>query len=84
MGLLTVASVMFGDFLFYVLATMRESSVPFSMKLVTLVAHSFWAIESDKGIASILFALIGAGYVIYTTRRPSFKAVFQPLGTPGE
>jgi len=84
MGVLTVASVLFGDLLFYALAVMKEQNLPFSMGLVMEVLQNFVAIETDSegGLASIAFALIGAGIVIYSTRRPKFHARFESLGSP--
>src|SRR6478672_273968 len=82
-GLLTAASVAFGDAIFYALMVMKESQIAFvpALKLVLL---NFWKLEtdSDGGIASILFGLIGAGITIYGTRKPAFKARFVALGTP--
>ncbi len=84
MGVLTVASVLFGDLLFYTLVVMKEQNLPFSMGLVMEVLQNFVAIESDSegGLASVAFALIGAGIVIYSNRRPEFHARFEPLGSP--
>jgi len=83
-GVLTVASVLFGDLLFYTLVVMREEHVPFTLGLVNEIAGSFWEIETSEkgGLASVAFALIGAGIVVYSTRRPEFHAAFEPLGSP--
>ena len=54
-GLLTPASVAFGDAIFYALTVVKESQ--------------------------IAFALIGAGIVMYSTRKPAFEARFVALGT---
>ena len=82
--MLTVVSVLFGDLLFYTLVVMKEQSLPFSLDLVMEVLRNFVAIETDSegGLASVAFALIGAGIVIYSTRRPEFHARFEPLGSP--
>jgi hypothetical protein len=82
-GLLTAASVAFGDSIFYALTLMKESQITFAAAL-KLVLVNFWKLETDGagGIASILFALIGAGIVMYSTRKPTFKARFIALGTP--
>ena len=84
MGVLTVASVLFGDLLFYTLVVMKEQSLPFSLDLAMEVLRNFVAIETDSegGLFSVGFALIGAGIVIYSTRRPEFHARFEPLGSP--
>jgi hypothetical protein len=81
--LFTAASVAFGDAIFYALAVVREHHVAFTPALKAVLLN-FWAIETDAdgGIVSILFGLIGAGIVMYATRKPAFKARFTPLGTP--
>jgi hypothetical protein len=81
--LLTVASVLSGDAIFYTLIVMKEQHVAFSGKLLTAIITHLWEIESkDNGVLSLLFALVGAGYALYAARKPKFKAVFQPLGAP--
>ena len=83
-GLLTAASVAFGDSIFYALTAMKESQIAF-MPALKLVLANFWKLEADSesgGIASIFFGLIGAGITVYGTRKPAFKARFVPLGTP--
>lgn len=80
-GVLTIASVVFGDILFYTLMVMSEMKLPFSQELVMDVLSNLWALETsaEGGLASVGFALIGAGYIMYSTRRPEFKARFEPL-----
>lgn len=80
-GLLTVASVLFGDIIFYVRSLMKHMSVEFSVAL-RIVTADFWKIEAKSGIASVIFALIGAGIVILSTKPPTFKARFEPLEKP--
>jgi len=82
-GVLTAVSVAFGDSIFYALIVMKENQTPFVAAL-KLVLVNFWKLETDAdgGIASILFGLIGAGIVMYSTRKPAFKARFIALGTP--
>jgi len=82
-GLLTAASVAFGDAIFYTLSVMNQSQVAF-MRALKVVLATFWRLETDAdgGLVSILFALIGAGIVMYRTRKPAFKARFLALGTP--
>lgn len=82
-GLLTAASVAFGDSIFYALTLMKEIQIAF-VPALKLVLMNFWKLESDSngGIASILFGLIGAGITVYGTRKPPFKARFVALGTP--
>jgi hypothetical protein len=83
-GLLTAASVAFGDSFFYALTVMKESQIAF-MPALKLVLANFWKLEADSesgGIASIFFGLIGAGITVCGTRKPAFKARFVALGTP--
>lgn len=83
-GVLTVASVLFGDVIFYTLAFMKEMNLPFSMELLGTVMENFVEIETDSkgGVASVFFALIGAGIAVYSHRKPAFTAKFEPLGPP--
>lgn len=81
--ILTIASVLFGDAIFYTLAIMKQEHAPFSSKLLGIVLSHLWEIESEgSGVLSLVFALVGAGYALYAARKPKFKAVFQPLGMP--
>jgi len=81
--ILTVASVLFGDAIFYTLIVMNHQHVPFSGKLLNVILVNLWDIESKgSGVLSLLFGLIGAGYALYSARKPKFQAVFQPLGAP--
>lgn len=81
--LLTVASVLFGDTIFYTLIVMKEEHVAFSSRLLKAVVAHLWQIEMQgSGVLSLLFALVGAGYALYAARKPKFQAVFQPLGAP--
>ena len=80
---LTVASVLFGDAIFYTLIVMKEEHVAFSSRLLNAVVVHLWQIEiQGSGVLSLLFALVGAGYALYAARKPKFQAVFQPLGAP--
>jgi hypothetical protein len=80
---LTVASVLFGDAIFYTLIVMKHQNVAFSGKLLNVILVHLWDIESKgDGLLSLLFGLVGAGYALYSARKPKFKAVFQPLGAP--
>jgi len=81
--ILTVASVLFGDAIFYTLIVMKHQHVPFSGKLLNAIVVHLWDIESKgNGVLSLIFGLVGAGYALYSARKPKFKAVFQPLGAP--
>jgi hypothetical protein len=80
-GVLTVASVVFGDVIFFTLVVMKERNLPFSFPLMRVIVNNLGAIEG-KNVASIIFALIGAAIIVYNTRKPAFKANFVPLGIP--
>lgn len=83
-AVLTVGSVLLGDALFFVLVIMKETGAAFSTELVSAVLQNFVQLETDSGggWATILFALVGAGYAIYQGRKPQFKAQFERLGQP--
>ncbi|HLW64240.1 MAG TPA: hypothetical protein VKS79_02900, partial [Gemmataceae bacterium] len=60
---LTLASVLFGDAIFYTLAVMKEEHVAYSGRLLKAVVLHLWQIESQgSGMLSLFFALVGAGY----------------------
>jgi hypothetical protein len=81
--ILTVASVLFGDGIFYTLAVMRSQKIPFTMRLLQAVLANMWEIEmKGNGVLTLVFALVGAGYALYAARKPQFKATFEPLGSP--
>jgi hypothetical protein len=81
--ILTIASVLFGDVIFYTLIVMKHQNVFFSAKLLNVIVVHLWEIESKgSGVLSLLFGLIGAGYALYSARKPKFQAMFQPLGAP--
>jgi hypothetical protein len=81
--MLTIASVLFGDAIFYTLAIMKQEHLAFSAKLLKAVVLHLWEIEIEgSGVLTLLFALVGAGYALYSARKPKFQAVFQSLGAP--
>jgi len=81
--ILTVASVIFGDATFVTLRVMKYRGVPFSWELLKAVILRIGAFETQgSNVASIIFALVGAGYALYAARKPKFKVVFQQLGAP--
>jgi len=62
---------------------MKHQNVAFSGKLLNAVVVHLWDIETKgDGVLSLVFGLVGAGYALYSARKPKFKAVFQPLGAP--
>lgn len=76
---LTLASVLFGDAIFFALSVMKEQSIPFSMDLLVAVMTAMPELEAEDPV-SLVFALIGAGYVLFTMRRPRFQVRFERLG----
>jgi hypothetical protein len=81
---LTVASVLFGDSLFFTLSVMKEKGIPFSWFLLKVILTNLWQIETEAGnVLSMVFALVGAGFALYRARKPKFQAAFEPLGLPG-
>jgi hypothetical protein len=80
---LTVASVLSGDAIFYTLIVMKHQHIPFSGQLLNAIVVHLWDIETKgSGVLSLVFALVGAGYALYSARKPKFQAAFQPLGVP--
>ena len=83
--ILTVASVLFGDAIFYTLNIMKSEQVPFTGRLLNAVLVHLWDIERQgSGVLSVIFALVGAGYALYAARKPKFKAAFQTPGAPSQ
>jgi len=81
---LTIASVLFGDAIFYTLVVMKSERLAFSGQLLQAIMVHLWEIEmKGNGVLSLIFALVGAGYALYAARKPKFKAAFEPLGAPG-
>jgi hypothetical protein len=82
---LTIASILFGDVIYFTLSIMKETGNPFTLKLFTAVITNLWQIETDSGnFLSLVFGLIGAGVSLFQARKPKFKAAFEPLGAPGK
>src|SRR5258707_360983 len=79
---LTIASVLFGDAIFYTLIVMKQEHVAFSSQLLNAIVVLLWDIESKgNGVLSLIFGLVGAGYALYSARKPKFRAAETPLGT---
>ena len=79
---LTLTTVLAGDYLFILLSASREVEGGLSLRLASAVARQFWAIEFNEGSGwlSLLFALVGAGYILYVNRPPRFQVRYEPLG----
>jgi hypothetical protein len=81
---LTLASILFGDAIFFTLSVMKQENIPFSGHLLKVILQHFVEIEREGGgIASVLFALGGAAYAVYAARKPEFSVKFEPLTTAG-
>ena len=80
--LLTLATVIVGDYLFILFSAAKEVEGGLSLGLAALVAQDFF--EADfkhgSGYVSLLFALVGAGYILYVNRPPKFHVKYEPLG----
>jgi len=81
---LTLASILFGDAIYFTLSVMKQENIPFSEHLLKGVVLHLWEIEQQSGGAlSLLFALAGAAYALYAARKPKFSVQFEPLTTTG-
>jgi len=81
---LTLASILFGDAIFFTLTVMKQENIPFSGHLLKTILQHFVEIERQGGgIASVLFALGGAAYAVYAARKPEFAVKFEPLTIAG-
>jgi hypothetical protein len=74
-GVLTLAGIRFGYVIFETCFTMRHWNLSFNLSLPT----NLWNLDTND-ILCLLFGLIGAGVVMYRSRRPEFNAQFEPLG----
>jgi hypothetical protein len=79
-GVLTLASVFLGDFLYVVLSVMKENNAPFSSDLFfDLFSHIVEIEFRGDNIPTLLFALLGAYYATRILSKPNFKAQFERL-----
>ena len=79
---LTLATVIVGDYLFILFSAAKEVEGGLNLRLAVLVAQEFF--EADfkhgSGYVSLLFALVGAAYILYVNRPPKFQVKYEPLG----
>jgi hypothetical protein len=83
---LTLAAVIIGDYLFILLTTAREWGESVSAEMAGAVTQQFAAIEFSSGSSgwmSLFFAVIGAGYVLWTNRPPSLVRRMVPVTPSG-
>lgn len=80
--LLTLATVLAGDYLFILFSAAQESEGGLSLRLASAVATHFYEVDfqNGSGFVSLLFALVGAGYILYVNRPPRFRVTYEPLG----
>ncbi len=79
--LLTLGTVFWGDYVFILLSSAKQMDRPIGFELASDVARQFFEIEfSDgSGFMSLLFCLIGAGYILYANRPPTFRKHYQSI-----
>ena len=79
---LTIVSVLAGDFIFLFLSAADQLAAPKSLALARLVAANFVNIEFSNadGYLSLLFALVGAGFILYANRPPANRREFVRVG----
>lgn len=78
---LTFASVIAGDYLFLLLSAAHELHRPVDGSLLSDVAAAFPQFEfvESSGWISVLFAIIGAVYILYVNRPPVAKRTMVPI-----
>src|SRR5262249_39769283 len=69
---LTPLAVLAGDYFFFVLSIAKQTAQPITGALAALVADQFVDLEFNQssGFASLIFGLVGAGYILFLTRPP--------------
>jgi len=79
--LLTLGTVFWGDYVFILLSAAKHLDKPLGLELATVVAQKFFEIEFSEGsgFLSLLFGLVGAGYILYGNRPPKFRKHYQPI-----
>lgn len=80
--LLTLATVIAGDYLFILFSAAKDVEGGLSVRLAALAAQHFYEVDfqNGSGYVSLLFALVGAGYILYVNRPPKFHVKYEPLG----
>lgn len=83
---LTPLSVLAGDYVFFLLGISRETQQPITGALASLVADHFVDLEfrQSSGAASLIFGLIGAGYVLFINRPPIARRTMVAFPMPAE
>ncbi len=80
--LLTLGTVLAGDYLFILFSAAREVEGGMSLRLASAVVSHFYEadFQNGSGFVSLIFALVGAGYILYVNRPPRFRVTYEPLG----
>ena len=80
--LLTVVTVVVGDYLFILFSAAKEVEGGLSLQLARVAAQHFFEVnfKDGSGYMSLLFALVGAGYILYVNRPPTFHVKYEPIG----
>jgi len=83
--ILSVISVIIGDFIYYNLQFLHQfPATPFT-GIASFVTRIFIQVEMQNGLVPIGFSLLGAGYAIYqVARRPKFGVQYFPLKPEGQ
>lgn len=78
---LTFCSVLAGDYVALLLTVGNQPGVGFSSEVAARVAQAFWSVEfgQGNGYLTLVLALVGAGYILFVNRLPSFKVEYEPL-----
>jgi hypothetical protein len=78
---LTIASVLAGDFFFLWLSAASQLNEPLSLDLAERLWAHFVQIEfaDSSGYVSVLFGLLGAVFILFTNRPPVARRVFVPI-----
>jgi len=84
-GTLTLASVFLGDVFFYTFDLMRVTSgtsgagLSFGQAFQSILGNLGTVMADNGGVASIIFALVGAGFIVVKMRTPKFEPVFESV-----
>ncbi len=78
---LTIASVLAGDFFFLWLSAANQLNEPLSLDLAQRLWAHFVQIEfaDSSGYVSVLFGLLGAVFILFTNRPPVARRVYVPI-----
>ncbi len=81
--ILTVGSVLFGDYLFILFSISTQQHLLVTKELMVGVLNHFFQIEFGRtasGYISVFFGLVGAMVIYFSNRSPVTERVFIPIG----